>query len=135
MGKSTFRTLNNTLLVYGRQSIFFIIKTKYSLSTSVFIFSKISQILKRKFYIFWSQTCRNSTKLFKWTCYFSFVPHVFKFKFNFFTFLHFAKIALYFIFGTKISLSTSVFIFSIILQIWKTKFYVVWTQTWETSNQ
>ena len=43
--------------------------------------------------------------------------------------VHFAKIALYFIFGTKSSLSTSVFIFSTISQILKTKFYVVWTQT------
>ena len=43
--------------------------------------------------------------------------------------VHFAKIALYFIFGTKSSLSTSVFIFSNIYQILKTKFYIFWTQT------
>ena len=29
------------------------------LSMSVFIFSTISQILKTKFYVFWTQTCRN----------------------------------------------------------------------------
>ena len=36
---------------------FSIIKTKSSLSSSVFIFSIISQILKTKFYVFWTQTC------------------------------------------------------------------------------
>ena len=33
--------------------------TKISISTSVFIFSTISQILKRKVYVLWTQTCRN----------------------------------------------------------------------------
>ena len=42
--------------------IFFIVATKSSLSTSLFIFSTISQILKTKFYVFWKQTCRNWTK-------------------------------------------------------------------------
>ena len=43
--------------------------------------------------------------------------------------VYFAKTELFFIFGTKSSLSTSVFIFSTISQILKTKFHVVWTQT------
>ena len=41
------------------EKFIFIIKTKSSLSTSVFILSTISQILKTKFYVFWKQTCRN----------------------------------------------------------------------------
>ena len=39
--------------------IFFIFLTKSCLSTSGFIFSIISRILKSKFYVFLTQTCRN----------------------------------------------------------------------------
>ena len=46
---------------------FSIIETKSSISTSIFILSTISQILKTKFYVCWTQTCRNRTKLFTWT--------------------------------------------------------------------
>ena len=31
--------------------------------------------LSSLFYVFWTQTCRNWTKLFTWTCYFSQVSH------------------------------------------------------------
>ena len=40
-----------------------IIKTKSSLSTSVLIFFTISHILKTKFYVFWTLTHRNWSKL------------------------------------------------------------------------
>ena len=43
-------------------------------------------------------------------------------------FIHFTKIELFFTFWTKSRLSTSVFISSDISQIFKTKFYVFWTQ-------
>ena len=57
------------------ENFFFIVKTKSSLSMSVFIFSAISQILQTAFYVFCTQTCRNWTKSFTWTCYFSQVSH------------------------------------------------------------
>ena len=50
---------------------FLIVKTNGSLSTSVFIFPTISQILKITLYVFRTQTCRKWIKLFTWTCYFS----------------------------------------------------------------
>ena len=56
-------------------NFFFHYQNKNSLSMSVFISSAITQILKTKFYGFWTQTCRNWTKLFTWICYFSQVSH------------------------------------------------------------
>ena len=50
-------------------------KTKSSLSTSAFSSFIISQILKTKFYLLWTQTSRNWIKLFTWTCYFSQISH------------------------------------------------------------
>ena len=38
------------------------LKTKSSLSTSVFIFPNISKILETKFYVLWAQTCRNQNQ-------------------------------------------------------------------------
>ena len=70
----------SSILAKYIEKFFFIIKTKSSLSTSVFIFSAISQILKTTFYVFWTQTCRNWTKLFISTCYFSQVSHAVKTK-------------------------------------------------------
>ena len=43
--------------------------------------------------------------------------------------IYFAKIEPFFVFQTKNNLSTSLYIFSTILQILKIKFYVFWTQT------
>ena len=43
--------------------------------------------------------------------------------------VYFSKIELYIIYKTKNCLSTSVFTFSTISKILKTKFHVVWTQT------
>ena len=54
---------------------FIIVKSKSSLSTSVFIFSTISLILQTKLNVFQTKTCRNWTQLFTWTCYFSQVSH------------------------------------------------------------
>ena len=56
-------------------NFFFIIKLESSLSTTVFIYSTISQISKTKFYVFWTQTCRNWTKLLTLSYYFSHVTH------------------------------------------------------------
>ena len=39
--------------------LFFICQIKSSLSTSAFIFSTVSQILRTKFDEFWTQRCRN----------------------------------------------------------------------------
>ena len=55
---------NNSILAIYTGKFVFIVKTKSSLSTSVPIFSTISQIWKTKFYVFWLQTCINWTKLF-----------------------------------------------------------------------
>ena len=52
------------ILAKYTEKFVFIIKAKSSPSTSVFIFYNISQILKTKFYAFWTQTCRNWTKFF-----------------------------------------------------------------------
>ena len=57
---------------------FFIIKTKSSLSTSVFISSAISQISETKFYVFCTQTCRNWNQLFIWNSKFLQVSHALK---------------------------------------------------------
>ena len=71
--------MKKSLILAKYTEIFvFIIKTESSPSTSVFIFSNISWILKTKFYIFWIQTCRKWTKLFTWTFYFSQVSYALK---------------------------------------------------------
>ena len=60
-------TMNTILPIYiAKIGLFFNSETKISLSTSVFIFTTISKILKRTFYIFWTRTCRepNINKLF-----------------------------------------------------------------------
>ena len=49
----------NLLIYFVTLNFFIIIKTKSNLSTPVFIFSAISQILETKFYVFCTQTCRN----------------------------------------------------------------------------
>ena len=49
-----------SILANTYRKLFFNFETKSSLSTSVSIFSIISQILKTKFYVFWAQTCRKS---------------------------------------------------------------------------
>ena len=46
----------NSPIYFAKISLLFILETKSSLSTSVFIFFAILQILKTKFY---AQTCRN----------------------------------------------------------------------------
>ena len=58
------------------ENFFHYIKTKSSLFTFVLIFSTLSQILKTELNIFWTQTCRNWTKLFTWTCYSSQISHM-----------------------------------------------------------
>ena len=68
----------SSILEKYTEKFVFIIKTKNSPSTSVFIFSDISQILKTKFDIFWTLTCRNWTQLFTCTFYFSQVSHALK---------------------------------------------------------
>ena len=73
-----FENEKSSILAKNISEFFFIIKAKTSLSTSVFILSTISQCLKTKFYIFWTQTCRNWTKLFTWTNYISKVSHALK---------------------------------------------------------
>ena len=53
-------TMNKNLPIYfAKIELFFNFETKSSLSASVFIINAISQILKIKFYVFWTQTCRN----------------------------------------------------------------------------
>ena len=52
------------------RKFYFNIKTKSSLSTWDFIFFAIFEILWTKLYLFWTQTCRNWSELFTWTCYF-----------------------------------------------------------------
>ena len=49
----------NSILAKYIGTLFFLIKTQYSLSMSVFILSTVSHILKTKFYVFGIQTCRN----------------------------------------------------------------------------
>ena len=44
---------------FAKIKLFFIFETRNGLSTSVFIFSTISQILKTKFHVAWTQTCRS----------------------------------------------------------------------------
>ena len=46
-------------IYFAKIELFSNFETKSSLSTSVFIFSAISQILKTTFYVFWTQTYRN----------------------------------------------------------------------------
>ena len=55
----------SSILANYTEKCFFIIETKSGPSMSVFILSNISQISKTKFYIFWTQKCRNWTKLFR----------------------------------------------------------------------
>ena len=53
-------TMNTIFAIYiAKIELFFNFETKSSLSTSIFIFTTISQILERKFYLFSTQTCRN----------------------------------------------------------------------------
>ena len=51
-----------------------LILAKY-IENFLFIVSTISQILKKTFYVFWAQICRNWTKLFTWTYCFSQISH------------------------------------------------------------
>ena len=44
--------------IFLKFNLFFIFEAKSSLSISVLIFSTISQILKSKFYVLWTQTCK-----------------------------------------------------------------------------
>ena len=44
---------------FAKIKLFFIFQTKSCLSASVFIFSAVSQLLYTKFYLFWTQKCRN----------------------------------------------------------------------------
>ena len=55
--------VNRLLLVIQH---FFIFPNKTYVSAFIFMFPTISQILKSKFYVLWTQTCRNlkSTKFF-----------------------------------------------------------------------
>ena len=46
-------------IYFAKIELFLNFETKRSLSTSVFIFSTISQILKRNCYVLQTQTCRN----------------------------------------------------------------------------
>ena len=65
----------SSILAKYIEKFVFIVKTKSSLiSMSVSIFSTISQILKTKLYVFWTQTCKSWTKFFTWACYCSQVP-------------------------------------------------------------
>ena len=50
---------NKNKINFAKLTFFFIFQTNSSLSTSVFIFSAISQILETKCYEFWALTCRN----------------------------------------------------------------------------
>ena len=53
-------TMNNFFSIYfAKIELFFNFETKSSLSTSVYIFPPISQILKGKFHILETQTRRN----------------------------------------------------------------------------
>ena len=55
-----FMTVTKKIPIYfAKIELFYKFETKTNLSTSVFIFSTISQILKIIFYVFWAQTCRN----------------------------------------------------------------------------
>ena len=55
-----FLIMEKKISVYfAKIELFIISEIKSSLSTSVFIFSTISQILKTKFHVVWTQTCRN----------------------------------------------------------------------------
>ena len=62
MVRFTYKFAHVTRLIHG-------LKTSSSLFTFVFIFSKISQILKTKLYVLWTQTCRNCTKSIYVRCY------------------------------------------------------------------
>ena len=73
-----FKLRKSSFLAKYIRKNFFIVETKCNLSTSVFIFSTIPQILRTKFYVFWTQTCRNWTKLFTWTWHFPQVSHSLK---------------------------------------------------------
>ena len=46
-------------IVFVKLKLFVFLQSKSCLSLSVFILSIISQILKTKFYVIWSKTCRN----------------------------------------------------------------------------
>ena len=62
----SFDNEKKNFVIFCQNWTFCIFETKSSLSTSVFIFSTISQILKTKFHVVWTQTCRNlmsSTKI------------------------------------------------------------------------
>ena len=67
---SVSKMKKSSILVKYTEKFDYIIKAKSSPSTSVFIFSNISQILITKFYIFWTQTYR--------IFYFSHVLHALK---------------------------------------------------------
>ena len=70
-----FEIEKNSILAKYIGIFFFTVRTKSSLSTSVFIYCTIYQILKTRFCVFWTQICRNWTKFLTWTCYFSQVSH------------------------------------------------------------
>ena len=50
---------NNFLINLAKIELFLIFQTNSCLSTSVYIFFTIFQILETKFYVFWTRTCRN----------------------------------------------------------------------------
>ena len=49
----------NFPIYFAKIELFFNFETKSSLSKSVFIISNIPEILEPKFYVLWTQTCRN----------------------------------------------------------------------------
>ena len=57
----------SSILAKSIGNFLFIIKTKSSPSTSVFIFSTICEIFNTKLNVFWTGICRNWTKLFAYT--------------------------------------------------------------------
>ena len=53
---SVFPMKKHFPIYYAKIGLFFYFVTKSSLSTSVFIYSKISQILETKYYVLWAQS-------------------------------------------------------------------------------
>ena len=49
----------NFPIYFAKIEISFNFEIKSSLSTSVLVFSTLTQILKRKFYVLWTEICRN----------------------------------------------------------------------------
>ena len=52
-------TIKNFPIDFAEIGLFFTFQTKSSLFTPVHIFFTISQILKTKFNVFWTKSCRN----------------------------------------------------------------------------